>query len=225
MHGSNFCSGVPGTSSGLHDSFTRTDAARYLYEREQYDYAREFITTALSNFTDTRSLAYAGAADLRGLVDLDMNEPAEALTSFYTALAVREKILESNDPFIAFSLNNLAIAYTQLPDLLKAKSLHEKAIALRLQNKSDRIGNSYSNLSVLLLRMNEPDQPEETLIKCPSLQGCTDETFLAVDNPRFVGDMVLLSRIRRAQGSNVKVRIPALRFCGFGQARAFWLTI
>jgi tetratricopeptide (TPR) repeat protein len=131
-----------------------------------------------------------------------MNKPAEALTSFYAALAIREKILGSSDPFIAFSLNNLAIAYTEVPDLLKAMSLHEKAIALRLQNKSDRIGNSYSNLSALLLRMNEPDQAEETLMKCPSLQGCTDETFLTADNPRFVGDMVLLSRIRRAQGRN-----------------------
>lgn len=202
MPGPNFCSGAAGTAPRPRDLFLETDVTRYLYEREQYDFAKEFIATALSNFTDTQSLAYASATDLSGLVDLDMNKPAEAITSFYIVLQVRQKILGPNDPFIAFSLNNLAIAYTELPDLLKAKSLHEKAIALRLENNGDRIDNSYSNLSALLLRMNEPDKAEETLMKCPPLQDCTDETFLATDNTRYVGDMVLLSRIRRAQGRN-----------------------
>ncbi len=202
MHRPNFCSGAAGTHPDHTVLFLKTHVTRYLYEREQYDYAKEFIATALSNFTDTQSLAYASATDLSGLVDLDMNKPDEAIKSFYIALQVRQQILGPNDPFIAFSLNNLAIAYTELPDLLKAKSLHEEAIALRLENNGDRIDNSYSNLSALLLRMNEPDKAEETLMKCPPLQDCTDETFLATDNPRYVGDMVLLSRIRRAQGRN-----------------------
>src|ERR1700722_353991 len=47
--------------------------------------------------------------------------------------------------------------------------------------------------------MGRPDEPEETLTKCPSLKNCTDEFFLNVGNPRFVGDMVLLSRSQRAQ--------------------------
>jgi hypothetical protein len=38
------------------------------------------------------------------------------------------------------------------------------------------------------------------LAKCPSLKDFTDETFLNTGNPRFSGDMVLLSRIRLAQG-------------------------
>lgn len=154
----------------------------------------------MSSFTDTQSLAYAGAQDLRGLIDLDMSRPTKALTSFSIALTIREKILGPNDPFIAFSLNNLALAYTEIPDLSKAMSLYERALELRLQNNSDRLDNSYVNLSVVYLRMNKPDQAEETLMKSPSLLGCTDETFLATDNPRYVGDMVLLSRICRAQG-------------------------
>jgi tetratricopeptide (TPR) repeat protein len=173
---------------------------RYLYEREQYDLARKFATTALSAFPDKNSLAFASATDLLGLIDLDMNNPTSALDPFNIALAIRQAKLGPTDPFIAFSLNNLAIAYTEIPDLEKAAELHQQAIAIRLQNNSDRIGNSYSNLAVLLLRMGKPDEAEATLMKCPSLKNCTDETFLNTGNPRFVGDMVLLSRIRRAQG-------------------------
>jgi tetratricopeptide (TPR) repeat protein len=177
-----------------------TDVVRYLYEREQYDLARTFATTALNTFQDKESLAFASATDLLGLIDLDMNNPESALAPFGAALAIRHAKLGPTDPFIAFSLNNLAIAYTEIPDLEKAGELHQKAIAIRLQNNSDRIGNSYSNLAVLLLRMGKADEAEETLMKCPSLKDCTDETFLNTGNPRFVGDMVLLSRIRRAQG-------------------------
>lgn len=178
----------------------RANLARYLYEREQYDLARTFATTALDTFLDKESLAFASATDLLGLIDLDMNNPKSALDLFNAALAIREAKLGVTDPLIAFSLNNLAIAYTEVPDLEKAAELHKRAIDLRLQNNSDRIGNSYSNLAVLLLRMGRPDKAEETLMKCPSLKDCTDETFLNTGNPRFVGDMVLLSRIRRAQG-------------------------
>jgi tetratricopeptide (TPR) repeat protein len=174
--------------------------ARYLYEREQYDLARLFAKTALNTFSDKESLTFASAIDLLGLIDLDMNNPKSALDPFNAALAIREAKLGATDPFIAFSLNNLAMAYTEVPDLEKAADLHQKAIEIRLQNNSDRIGNSYSNFAVLLLRMGKPDEAEETLMKCPSLKDCTDETFLNTGNPRFVGDMVLLSRIRRAQG-------------------------
>lgn len=92
------------------------------------------------------------------------------------------------------------MVYTELADLPKAEEYHRQAIKLRLQNNSDRIGNSYSNYAVTLLRMGKLDEAERTLMSCPSLQGCTDDTFLQADNPRFVGDMVLLSRIRRGQG-------------------------
>ncbi|KAF9771704.1 hypothetical protein IL306_010649 [Fusarium sp. DS 682] len=48
--------------------------------------------------------------------------------------------------------------------------------------------------------MGRPDEAEEMLARCPSLKDFTDETFLNTGNPRFSGDMVLLSRIRLAQG-------------------------
>lgn len=70
----------------------------------------------------------------------------------------------------------------------------------RLRNDTGLIGNSYSNISSLYLQMGNPTEAEVYLFKCPSLKDCTDDTFLSKNNPRFAGDMVLLSRIRRAQG-------------------------
>ncbi|PVH92526.1 TPR-like protein [Periconia macrospinosa] len=129
-----------------------------------------------------------------------MNNPDKALIPFEEAYAIRKKLLEPTDGMIASSLNNIALAYTEMGELDKAYAAHEEAISIRHCTNSNRIGNSYSNLSSLLLRMNRPDEAEEMLKRCPSLKDFTDETFIKTGNPRFSGDMVLLSRIRVQQG-------------------------
>lgn len=165
-----------------------------------YDVAQNLVDVALETFQDKTNLAFASATDLSGLIDLDMNNPAKALSSFDAALEIRKNRLGPNDPLIASSLNNIALAYTEMAELDKAYATHQMAIDIRLRTQSDRIGNSFSNLSSLLLRMGKPDEAEEMLKKCPSLKDFTDETFLRTGNPRFSGDMVLLSRIRLHQG-------------------------
>lgn len=131
-----------------------------------------------------------------------MNDPEKALLSFESALEIRSKRLSPDDPLIASSLVNIALSYTEMGELDKAYTTHQEAIDIRLRTQSDRIGNSYSNLSSLLLRMGKPDEAEEILMKCPSLKDFTDDTFLNSGNPRFSGDMVLLSRIRTKQGKS-----------------------
>ncbi|TPX16451.1 uncharacterized protein E0L32_003745 [Thyridium curvatum] len=172
----------------------------YLYEGELYSISRSMIQQAIETFDDTSTLAYASAIDLGGLIDLDMARPSQALAPFKRALDIRLARLGAEDPFIAYSLNNIALAYTEMGELDLAYKAHEDAISLRLKAKSDRIGNSYSNMSSLLLRMNRPDEAEEILARCPELKDFSDETFLSLGNPRWSGDMVLLSRIRMAQG-------------------------
>lgn len=165
-----------------------------------YLVARRMVDQAISMFERTTTLAYASAIDLGGLLDLDLAESARALAPFQKALEIRKARLGAEDPFIAYSLNNIALVYTEMGELQLAYTAHEEAISLRLKANSDRIGNSYSNMSSLLLRLGRPDEAEEMLARCPSLKDFTDETFLKTGNPRFSGDMVLLSRIRRAQG-------------------------
>ncbi|KAG9248058.1 hypothetical protein BJ878DRAFT_532187 [Calycina marina] len=193
------CSWYVGNSPS-HNCNLLSNRNRHLYERESYDIARTFVDVALEVFPDKSSLAFASAVDLSGLLDLDMNYPVKALEPFNIALGIREKLLGPDDPLIASSLNNIALAYTEAGNLEKAFANHEKAIGIRLRTKSDRIGNSYSNMSSLLLRMDKPDEAEEMLKRCPSLKDFTDDTFLKTGNPRFSGDMVLLSRIRSRQG-------------------------
>ena len=173
--------------------------SRYLYEREQYSIARRLVNVALATFQNHSSLAFASVTDLSGLIDLDMNEPEKALVSFFSALEIRRNCLSSDDSLVASSLNNIALSYTEMKELDKAYEIHQQAIDIRLRTRSDRIGNSYSNLSSLLLRMGKPDEAEQTLMKCPALKDFTDDSFLKSGNPRFSGDMVLLSRIRSQQ--------------------------
>jgi tetratricopeptide (TPR) repeat protein len=165
-----------------------------------YIVARGMVEQAISAFENKTSLEYASAIDLGGLIDLDLSQSAQALESFTHALEIRKARLEPEDSFIAYSLNNIALAYTEMGELDLAFTAHQEAIRIRLKASSDRIGNSYSNMSSLLLRMGRPDEAEEMLSRCPSLKDFTDETFLNTGNPRFSGDMVLLSRIRLAQG-------------------------
>ncbi|KAF2678546.1 TPR-like protein [Lentithecium fluviatile CBS 122367] len=172
----------------------------YLYERECYDIAKSTIHAALETFEDKETLSYASAIELSGLLDLDMNEPRKALVPFERAIDIRRKLVSPTDGMIASSLNDIALAYTEMGEQDKAYVTHEEAIRIRLSTNSDRIGNSYSNMSSLLLRMNKPNEAEEMLKRCPSLQVFTDESFIQTGNPRFSGDMALLSRIRVRQG-------------------------
>ena len=162
--------------------------------------ARNFIDVALETFHDKTTLPFASAIELSGLIDLDINIPSKALVSFEAAMEIRKNRPQPEDSLIASSLNNIALAYTEMSELEKAYAIHLKAINIRLRIHSNRIGNSYSNMSSLLLRMGQPNEAEEMLKKCPSLKDFTDETFLQTGNPRFSGDMVLLSRIRLCQG-------------------------
>ena len=145
------------------------------------------MKTALENLEDKDSLMYASAIMLHGLIELDTNNVQKALESFLLAFAIRQPLMDPDDAFIASSLNALSIAYTELGDFDKAVQTGQRAIDIRLGTKSDRIGNSYSNMASLLMRMGKADEAEEMLKRCPSLKDFTDETFLQTGNPRFSG--------------------------------------
>ena len=145
------------------------------------------METALETLEEKDSLMYASATMLHGLIELDTNNVQKALESFLLAFSIRQPIMDPDDAFIASSLNALSIAYTELGDFDKAIETGQRAIDIRLRTKSDRIGNSYSNMASLLMRMGKADEAEEMLKRCPSLKDFTDETILQTGNPRFSG--------------------------------------
>lgn len=134
---------------------------------------------------DHNSLVYAQGIDIQGLLWLDTFRPKKALECFTVCWKIRDSLLEINDPFIAVALNHISLAYTELRDFEQAAAYQQKAINIRLEIKSTLIGNSYSNMSSILLGMDKPDEAEAMLMKCPSLKDMTDESFLRTDNPRF----------------------------------------
>jgi tetratricopeptide (TPR) repeat protein len=145
------------------------------------------METALETLEEKDSLMYASATMLHGLIELDTNNVQKALESFLLAFSIRQLLMDPDDAFVASSLNALSIAYTELGDFNKAVETGQQAIEIRLRTKSDRIGNSYSNMASLLMRMGKADEAEEMLKRCPSLKDFTDETFLQTGNPRFSG--------------------------------------
>jgi tetratricopeptide (TPR) repeat protein len=143
------------------------------------------MNVALQQISDKSSLTYAIAIDLLGLLHLDTNHPQKAVDSFLSSLRIRQNLLPPTDDFVASSLNHVSLAYTELRDWERAAAYQQKAMDIRLANNSPRIGNSYSNMSSILLGMGKPDEAEEMLMKCPSLKDMSDESFLRTDNPRF----------------------------------------
>ncbi|KAJ5260195.1 hypothetical protein N7505_009576 [Penicillium chrysogenum] len=172
----------------------------YLYEKENYRLARSYVDIALKKIVDKDSLTYASAVDLGGLINLDICHPSAALKAFEQAYTIRKSVLPSDDLFLAASQVNLGLALTEIGEFEKAHGYLKQSIDIRIMHSSDRLGNSYSNMASLLLRMGKPDDAEAMLKSCPSLKDFSDETFFQTGNPRFSGDMVLLSRIRYAQG-------------------------
>lgn len=160
---------------------------RYLYEKERYEEAQSYLEIVVQRLPDRTSLAFASAIDLQGLIRLDLGWPKKAHQSFRQAFVLRTAILEAEHPFLAASLVNIGLAYTELRDLSKAWEFLQQSIDIRLKHNSDRIGNSYSNMASLLLLMGNPDEAEEMLKRCPSLKDFTDETFLETGNPRVSG--------------------------------------
>lgn len=66
--------------------------------------------------------------------------------------------------------------------------------------------------------MGKLDEAEAMLARCPSLKDSNDETFLSTGNPRFSGDMVLLSRIRAKQARLYDAVRLSSKALGFRQA-------
>ena len=196
-----FCSAAPGAFQ-YHSPEHYLTQGRYLYEKENYSLARSYVDIALKKFVDKDSLTYASAVDLGGLIDLDICHPSAALKAFEQAYTIRKSVLPSDDLFLAASQVNLGLALTEIGEFEKARGYLKQSIDIRIMHSSDRLGNSYSNMASLLLRMGKPDDAEAMLKSCPSFKDFSDEKFLQTGNPRFSGS-VLLVNPKSMIGTNV----------------------
>lgn len=97
---------------------------RYLYERENYVQALEMFAIAIESFVNKKTLAYASAIELFGLLRLDDPQPTRALERFEDSLRIHESILGPDEHFIAASLDTVAIVYTELDMLREGYDTH-----------------------------------------------------------------------------------------------------
>ena len=180
-------------------------------ERDFFEAAYDLIGAAQDAIEDKAGMLYARSLNIIGLVSLDLNDPRAAVESFEKALDLRHKLLPPDHTLVAMGHNNTGLAYTELGNFSKALTHLHAALDIRERNDIKMIPNSYSNLASVHLRMGQSDKSEEYMFKLPPLIGMTDEEFLdnklSKENNRYAGDIVLLSRIRRAQG----MRDDALR--------------
>ncbi|KAH0598669.1 hypothetical protein MHUMG1_03973 [Metarhizium humberi] len=178
-------------------------------------------------FIDDFAAVLALCFDSTFLLVFDNVDDFAALKTAWPTAIHGSILFTTRDFIVATSLATKYVLVDALSDedgsrlLLKAVD-HDDSFRLRLKANSNRIGNSYSNTSSLLLHIGRPEEAEQSLAKCPALKDFSDETFLSTGNPRFSGDTVLLSRIRLAQGrlpDALRLASKALEF-----RRKLWQT-
>ncbi|KAF8533574.1 hypothetical protein BDD12DRAFT_897322 [Trichophaea hybrida] len=154
-------------------------AAWYLYEAEHYAEGKVLLNVVLDSLHDKTTLEYARAVNLYGLLCIDTNQATAAVEHIQQGLWIREELLGHEHPRVAISLSNLGMCYTEIgpPKLDEAMESLEKSLAIRLKSDPGMVGNTYSNMSSLYLRMRQPDQAEAILAKCPSLKDMNDVSF------------------------------------------------
>ncbi|KAL8295899.1 hypothetical protein RB597_009060 [Gaeumannomyces tritici] len=195
-------------------------ASWYLYETEKLSEAQDMAQEACEQLRKIPpGFAYASCLDLCGLVSLDMCRPTGALEQFRLGLKTREQLLgkslNAETPLIGLSHSHIGRALTELGYLDEAHAALRESIRIRLRQPPrpvlpahcqtkhippSRLGDSYSKMASLLLRMGKPDEAEAALRQSPELADFSDDSFLRGGNPWLCGDAVLLSRIRAAQG-------------------------
>lgn len=160
---------------------------RYLYEAERYSEAKKLLDVAIEITDDKSSLSYARSINLYANCCVDTNLAHKAYELYSEALRIRETSYGAEHPRVAVSHSNLGMCCTELDQIKFSEGLQhlEKSLEIRMKVDPAMIGNTYSNMASLLLRMGKPNEAEKALASCPSLKDMSDETFLKLDNPRF----------------------------------------
>ncbi|KAE8390334.1 hypothetical protein BDV23DRAFT_183624 [Aspergillus alliaceus] len=175
----------------------------YLYEAEYYVESQgllEVCLQALERNGDTKSMNYAQALNVMGLVQVDLRENSKALVNLQKALEIREAILPPTDWGIGVSISNVGFAYTELGDLIQAMRYLQRSLDFRKAINCRMLDNSYANIASCLLRMGRPDEAEAMYTAVPAVRELTDEQLLRENLPRYASGMQLLSMVRQAQG-------------------------
>ena len=164
--------------------------------------ARSFFDFGLSLDVDREDETCNPAVRLLGHIALDMAQPRAALDAYNETLAARLKLVPSDDPAIADVYDSIACALTEMGDTGQAFKTLKKAVEIHKANNPDRMARTDAILAMTYLRAGSPDQALEAIKDCWRLQNMTEHQLEKSRYPKHSGDIVLLSRIRYAQGDH-----------------------
>lgn len=149
---------------------------------------------------DRCSAICAQAYRLLGHIALDLARPREALSAYQKALEARQKLEEPNSPPIADVYDSIACSYTEIGDVSQAFEYLSKAADIHHAHNPLRMARTQAIYAMTYLRAGQPDKALAALTECWRLQNLTEEQISASKYPKHSGDIVLLARIRYAQG-------------------------
>ena len=179
---------------------------RYLWEREQPTTARYFFEYGLSLEINRHTRNYAHACRLLGHIALDLAQPESALGAYQKALNIRLELEEENSPPIADVYDSIACSYTEMGKVMEAFEYLSKAEAIHNTHNPLHMARTHAIYAMTYLRAGQPEESLEALKKCWLLQNLTEEQIIDSSYPKHSGDIVLLARIKHAQGLQSEAR-------------------
>ncbi|KAA8650149.1 tetratricopeptide repeat protein [Aspergillus tanneri] len=172
----------------------------YLWEKEQPQAARSFFEFGLRLDISHSTKNSAQAYRLLGHIALDMAQPAVALSSYEQALNIRKSLEGPNSPSVADVYDSIACSYTEQGNVVDAFEYLLKAVNIHNANNPLLMARTQAIYAMTYLRAGQPDKALIALQHCWHLQDLTEEQVIQSKYPKHSGDIILLARIKYAQG-------------------------
>ena len=178
----------------------------YLWEKEQPMAAKTFFEFGLKLNISPSTRNYAQAHHYLGHIALDMAQPNAALLAYQKVLNVREGFEVPNSPLIADAYESIATSLTEQGMVAQAFQYLAKAADIHRVHSPLQMHRTHSIYAMAHLRNGQPEKALLSLQRCWKIQNLTEDQVMASKYPRHSGDIVLLSRIKYAQGLKKEAR-------------------
>lgn len=183
------------------------DTAQIAYDNVQYQQAVDLYLEAADLFKSLKGgeLNYAACLVNAASSFTELGNYPQAKKLLNISLPIQKKILGSDHPEIAKSLNNLALIYQEQGEYEKAKELNEKALIIRenfLPSEHSDIAYSLNNLAIIYGKLGEYKKAQELYEKALTIW----EKTLSLNHPDIAASLNNLAALYQEQGENEKAK-------------------
>lgn len=118
---------------------TLSNLGHLFFKKDQYLKALEMYQSVLSKAYTTESLLRASTLHSMGNVSMKTGELDSALRYFFRSLAMKKKLLGSNDKSVLRTLHNIGIVYREMGDFGKAEDYFEESVLMSNRVNCDQL--------------------------------------------------------------------------------------